>query len=128
MNIGTFCGRIGKDATLNRISSGDPVCNFSVAVDIGSKQTPKTMWVECAIYGKRGEALQQYLIKGKEVTVHGRVTLDSFTARDGTPKSGLKLNVVEISMHGGNQAAQAPAQGAPAAVGGVADMDDDVPF
>lgn len=130
MNLGIFTGRLGKDATLNRISSGDPVCNFSVAVDVGTKQSPQTLWVECAVYGRRAESLQQYLTKGKEVTVSGRVTLETFTARDGTPKSGMKLNVNEIDFHGGRdgqtQQTQRPAAaGAPAPAG---DIDDDIPF
>jgi single-strand DNA-binding protein len=132
MNIAIFTGRLGKDATLNRISSGDPVCNFSVAVDVGTKQNPQTLWVECAVYGKRSESLHQYLTKGKEVTVHGRVTLDTFTSRDGTPKSGMKLNVNEINFHGGRDAqtqqTQQPGAAAAPAAAGMDDMENDIPF
>ena len=127
MNLGIFGGRLGKDAELNRRTTGDPVLNFSLAVDVGTKQEPKTMWIECALWGKRGEALQQYLTKGMKVTVTGRISLDEYTSKqDGSKRTAMRVTVSEIDMHGGrdSQAAQ-PRAAAPA---GAEPEDGDIPF
>lgn len=129
MNLGIFGGRLGKDAELNHLSSGDPVCNFSLANDVGTKQNPKTQWIECALFGKRAEALQQYLKKGTKVTVSGRVTLEQFTARDGGQKFALRLTVSEIDLHGSRDEAAAPvAQKTTVGATPASDLDDDLPF
>lgn len=127
MNLGIFGGRLGKDAELNRRTTGEPVLNFSLAVDIGTRQEPKTMWIECALWGKRGEALQQYLIKGTKVTVTGRVSLDEYTARDGAKRTAMRVTVNEIDLHGGRdgQTQQTQRTAAPA---GAEPEDGDIPF
>lgn len=140
MNLGIFGGRLGKDAELNRLQgSGDAVCNFSIAVDIGTKTNPKTMWIECALFGKRGEALHQYLLKGTKVTVTGRISLDEYTSRtDGTKRTAMRLTLSEIDLHGnpvGPSDRPAPPSSErrerPAAAPARTpddDMDDDIPF
>ena len=125
MNLGIFSGRLGKDSELNRMSTGDSVCNFSIANDIGTRDNPKTQWIECALFGKRADVLHSYLKKGMKVTVSGRVTLDTFQGKDGTPKTTLKLNVSELDLPPKNESqGAAPA----AAAGPMAGMDDDMPF
>lgn len=128
MNHGTFSGRLGRDSELNKMQSGDPVLNFSIAVDIGTKDIPKTMWVECALFGVRAEKLQRWLTKGVKVTVMGRVTLDQYATRDGAQKTALRLTVTEIDMHlpPKGEGQQAPRQAPPAGAG--EDMNDDIPF
>lgn len=141
MNLGIFGGRLGKDAELNKLQgSGDSVCNFSIAVDVGTRTNPKTMWIECALFGKRGEALHQYLIKGTKVTVTGRISLDEYTSRtDGTKRTAMRLTLSEIDLHGSGkaEAGDRPAPSSerrerPAAAGPARtpddDMDDDIPF
>lgn len=132
MNVGIFTGRLGRDSELNKMSNGDPVANFPVAVDVGTKDNPKTMWVDCALFGKRAEALQKYLIKGLKTTVHGRVILDTYASKDGTQKSTMRLTVSEIDLHlapkdraaDGGQEAGSAKQAKP-----VRDeMGDDIPF
>lgn len=97
MNIGIFAGRVGKDAVLRHTQAGKPVLGFSVAVDVyvggGEKET---LWVECAMWGERGQKVADYVTKGASVTVQGRVSLDSY---EGKPK--LKLDVQELTLQGG---------------------------
>lgn len=130
MNLGIFTGRLGRDSELNKMSSGDSVANFSIAVDIGTRDHPKTMWVECALFGQRADKLQQYLTKGLKVTVSGRVTLDQYATRDGAQKTALRLTVSELDMSlppkGDGQAQRAP--GAAPGGSGFDDMKDDIPF
>lgn len=69
----------------------------SVAVDVyvsgGEKET---LWVECAMWGERGQKVAEYVTKGSSVTVQGRVSLGSY---EGNPK--LKLDVQELTLQGG---------------------------
>lgn len=141
MNLAVFGGRLGRDAELNKMSNGDPVANFAVAVDVGTRDNPKTMWVDCALFGVRAEKLLPYLLKGLKVTVTGRVTLAEFQARDGSNKTALRLTCTDIDMHlppreqgsDGGSAYERPAPRRPqpatkARAGDINDMDDDIPF
>jgi len=140
MNLGIFGGRLGRDAELNHMSNGDPVCNFSLAVDIGTKDVPKTMWIECAVFGKRAETLHPYLTKGTKLTVSGRVALDEYTSRtSGEKKTSLRLTCSDIDMHlpprqtDGSSTYERPAARRPepatkARAGDINDMHDDIPF
>jgi single-strand DNA-binding protein len=129
MNLCIFGGRLGRDAELNHVASmGENVCNFTLAVDVGTKQTPKTMWIECALFGKRATVLHPMLKKGVKVTATGRISLDEYTSKqDGQRKAALRLSLNDIDLHlppresntHGDTRAAAPA-------GGI--NDDDLPF
>lgn len=142
MNVGTFGGRIGRDAELRHASNGDSVSNFSLAVDVGTKANQRTLWVDCVLWGKRAEALTPYLLKGGKVTVHGRVDLSEYQKKDGTQGAKLQITVSEVDLHGGSDKpadaapapapARAPSKPAPPKAGwpqqGIDDLADDVPF
>lgn len=96
MNIGIFAGRVGKDAVLRHTQAGKPVLGFSVAVDVYVSGVKETLWVDCAMWGERGQKVAEYVTKGSSVTVQGRVSLDSY---EGNPK--LKLDVQELTLQGG---------------------------
>lgn len=135
MQILTIAGNVGKDAELRRTQGGDPVLNFSLAVDNGkdrdgNKREPS--WFDCAVWGKRAEALQSYIKKGDKLAVSGRPT-----ARAHEGKAYLGINVNEVTFQGGSGGGSAPGQGgsdrgsAPHddgyGAGGRA-MDDEIPF
>ena len=137
MQILTIAGNVGKDAKLNRPGSGDPVLNFSIAVDNGKdrdgKSRPAT-WFDCALWGKRAESLERYITKGTKLTVSGR---PSARAHEGKAYLGITVN--ELTFQGSSQnsgdgdrspsrdsgAGQSQQGGGYSAPGG---MDDDIPF
>lgn len=125
MNLGTFSGRLGRDAEARATPAGERVANFALAVDVGSKANPKTMWVDCSIWGKRADSLSPYLIKGTKITASGRVTIEEYKKTDGTMASKLQLVVNDLDLHSKVEGGSAPA---PAASKSLADMDDDNPF
>lgn len=135
MNLGIFTGNLGRDPEL-RNHNGDNVLGFPIGVQVGTRDKPQTMWIDCAIWGKRATTLQQYLAKGHRVTVSGPVKLEEYQAKDGTPKTRLRLTVDQIDLPPrGDQAAataqqQAPQQRPAPSTGGSGfdDMDDDIPF
>ena len=127
MNNWTISGRIGaKGAVLRSTANGDPVAGFSVAVDQRKGKEKVTMWVDCSLWGKRGEALAQYLTKGTVVSVSGEAGV-----REHDGKAYQTMRVSELTLLGGGSgerqesrpARSESRQGAPVDV-----SDDDIPF
>ena len=113
MNLGTFTGRIGRDAEHRTTPSGKDVVNFSLAVDERRGGEKSTLWVSCGMWGERGRKLAQYLTKGAVVSVAGPVRVESYTSKSGETASKLCCTVNDLSLHGGNRDEQAPAKVAP---------------
>ena len=129
MNAWQFTGNLGKDAETRFTSGGDAVVQFSVGVKSGYGDKATTTWARCAMWGKRGEAVAQYLTKGQLVGISGEVTLREFTDKDGVKRSSLELRVNDLTLLGKRDGEQsqrsAPAQNSG---GAFADMPEDVPF
>ena len=129
MNQITVAGTLGRDAEVRYLNNGDAVCNFSVA-DSQGKEKP-TIWWNCTLYGKRAEALSQYLSKGQQVTVVGHITEREFTDKNGNHRKAMDVRVNELALQGSRQQHDAPAerpQPAPQAAQQELAQDDDVPF
>lgn len=107
MNKITATGRVVADAELRANASGDSVCSFRVASDVGFGDRRTTNWFTCTIWGRRGESLVGYLKKGTPVTVFGTLTLREWTNRDGVKQLSPDIRIDEITMHG--RAESAPA-------------------
>ena len=117
----TIAGRIGKDAETRNTPGGDSVTSFSVAVDQRNGRDKSTNWWRVSIWGKRGEALAQYLRKGDNVTVCGEFSVSEYEG-----KTQLNVRANEVALQGGKGEAaprQETRQQAP-----IDDLDDDVPF
>lgn len=103
MNSITFDGRVVADAELRYTPSGEPVLSVRVASDIGFGDKKTTNWFACQVWGKRGEALQQYLTKGQQVTVYGQLTLREWTDKENVKRLSPDVRVNEISLQGGKR-------------------------
>ena len=85
MNIGNFAGNVGnvRFGTVNSQSGPISVLNFSIGVtrrEKGPDGKNLTLWVDCALWGKRAEALQQYVNKGSKVAVCGELGVETYQA------------------------------------------------
>jgi single-strand DNA-binding protein len=131
MNFITIAGGLGRDAELKYLNNGDPICNFSVADSQGRDKG--TIWWNCTLFGKRGEALAQYLTKGQSVTVVGSVTEREWQDKEGNKRKSMDVRVSEIALQGGRKESEpqeerrAAPKPAPAPQG-FDDMDDQIPF
>ena len=76
----TITGRVGKYIESRRFPSNKTVLNFSVAV----KDFKETIWFDVQAWNDLGDDYRELIIKGREVTVTGRLTLNSYTAKDGS--------------------------------------------
>jgi single-strand DNA-binding protein len=108
MNNCTFAGNIGGDPRINSVSTANgpiSVLNFSLAVDKRKKDdqgNKQTLWIDCALWGKRADALQQYLVKGQKISVSGSVDVDSYE-KNGQVNPKLTLSVSDVTLQGGQQ-------------------------
>jgi single-strand DNA-binding protein len=100
MNNWNFTGNIGRDAETRFTPAGDEVTGFSVAVKAGYGDKATTTWVNCNIWGKRGETLAQYLVKGALVGVSGECSLREYQDRDGQKKASLDVRVNDVTLLG----------------------------
>ena len=125
MNTCTFVGRLPRDAELKDVGD-NKVSNFSIASDVGFGDRKKTMWIECGMWGKRGEALNDRLKKGQQVILVGELSTREYE-KDGQTKTSLSLNVQSL----GFGSAPKDAEGQPATNSTTItdnDLDDEIPF
>ena len=101
MNSITVAGSLGRDAELKYLANGDAVLNFSVADSLG-KDKP-TIWWNCQLFGKRADALAQYLVKGQAVTVSGAVSEREWTDKDGQARKTMNVRVNDVALQGGRR-------------------------
>lgn len=119
-----LAGNIGKDAVVRRTQNGDAVAGFSVAVNDRKKNTT---WFSVSLWGKRGEALAQYLTKGTQVAVNG-----DLSTREHDGKTYLEVNANDVTLMGGGKRDDSGSQGGSSSYSGggaPADLDgDSIPF
>jgi len=122
----TIAGRLTKDAE-TRDTDSDRVTSFSVAVDDRVGKEKGTLFFNASMWGKRGEAVAQYLTKGSSVTVSGDLGTRTY---DG--KTYLTIRVADVTLQGGkpgaasNDGFSGPAGKADPAA--TYDLNDDIPF
>jgi len=108
MNNITIAGNVGRDGELRQV--GDyTVLSFAVASTRKVKGEKKTTWFDCSLWGKRGQGLAPYILKGTSVVVVGEASLDVYTKQDGTQSAKIVVNANDVTLMGGQQQ-QAPQQ------------------
>jgi single-strand DNA-binding protein len=128
----SFVGRLGSDAELKHV--GDyTVLELNVANNTGFGDKKITNWFRCTVWGNRGEKLQSYLTKGKQVFVTGELSLRKYNANDGAERTSAEVKVDQLDFisggegggGGGSSDFNPPAQSqAPASP----ETDEDLPF
>lgn len=79
MNKVTIFGRVGRDPETRQFESGDKVVNFSLAVSerwkdkTTGERKEKTEWMNCAVFGPPAGVIEQYVKKGDQLLVEGKL-------------------------------------------------------
>ena len=105
MSINRVCisRNLTRDPELRSTAGGTSVMGFGVAVNERRKNAQTGEWedypnfVDCTLFGKRAEALEQYLSKGTKVAVEGRLRYSSWE-KDGQRRSKLGVIVEEVEL------------------------------
>jgi len=114
INHVVLVGRLTRDAELKYTTSGQAVCKFSIAVNRarknGEQWEDEANFFDIVLWGKRGEALNQHLLKGKSVGVEGELRQDRWQ-QDGQNRSRVEIVASNIQFLGGNPGGQASGSG-----------------
>ncbi len=101
----TIVGYLGKDPEIRYMPDGTAVCNFSVATtekrkDRSGEMQESTIWFRINVWGKQADAANQYLTKGRQVYVEGRLSQQEFTDRDGNKRTSLEVRATDVQFLG----------------------------
>jgi single-strand DNA-binding protein len=127
LNQCQFIGRLGKDPELRFLPDGNPVVNFSIACGWKTKNKEGVEWVSVVIFGKLAEICGQYLKKGNQVFVQGKMRTEKYT-KDGIDRYSVKIVADRMQMLGSRaDKPDAPAV-RPTEPDDFGQLDDDIPF
>ena len=127
-------GRLGRDPELRETSGGTTVCRLAVATSRrytkdGQKQEA-TEWHDISLFGKTAEIAGQYLKKGSEVYVEGRLHTRKYTGKDGVERYATEIQGDQMQLGarptGEQQSPAALSQQTPASKNNR--PEDDIPF
>ncbi len=132
-------GNLGRDPEMRYMPDGTAVTSFSVATSRGwtdratGEPKQETTWFRVSVWGRQAESAHQYLRKGRQVLVEGRLQVDPntggprlFTRQDGTVGASFEITAETVRFIGGREeggyARDEFESGAPA------QEEDDIPF
>jgi single-strand DNA-binding protein len=140
-------GNLGRDAELRYTPGGAPVATLNLATtevwnDKAGQKQEKTEWHRVVLWGKSAETLSEYLVKGKQIYVEGRLQTRQWDDKDGNKRYTTEIRgdrIVLLGGGGGGMAARAQTRTPVAAAAGGDHMepmgepinelsDDDIPF
>lgn len=98
-------GNLTKDPELRTIPSGQTVASFSLAVNrswknAAGEQQEAVDYIDCNAWGKAGEIISQYMVKGRALLVSGRLQQRSWE-QDGQKRSKVEVVVEDFNFVGG---------------------------
>ena len=151
MSVNKWIGlaRLGTEPELKYTPSGAAVCNFSVATSEkwtdkqSGQQNEKTTWHRIVVWGKLAELCNQYLAKGRQVYIEGKIDNRSWDDQDGNKRYTTEINASTVQFIGGqnnsdsnydsgyNQSGQQQSNNqnaGPSNPGGGGYAGDDIPF
>lgn len=139
-------GNLGRDAELRFTAGGAAVSTLNLATtevwnDKQGQRQEKTEWHRIVLWGKQAESLQEYLVKGKQIYVEGRLQTRQWDDKDGNKRYTTEIKADRITLLGGGGGGGGARSGATdrsssAGYGGGAPeeppmepiTDDDIPF
>ena len=145
-------GNLGKDPEVRYLPSGDAVANISIATtetwkDKAGEKQEKTEWHRVSMFSKLAEIAGEYLKKGSQVYIEGRLETRKWTDKEGHERYTTEIRADRMQMLGSRtggsermtppdddappRSSAAPAKkaaGAAAKGGGFDDIEDDIPF
>jgi single-strand DNA-binding protein len=150
VNKAILVGRLGKDPETRYMTSGEAVTNATLATsenwkDKSGEKQERTEWHSLVFYRRLAEIAGEYLRKGSQVYIEGRIQTRKWQDKEGRDRYTTEIVVNEMKMLGGRATggsfevienkpapaarSEAPAKVAPAAAkGGFDNFDDDIPF
>jgi len=98
-------GNIGQTPEIRTFDNGNKVANFTMATNEqftntkGEKIT-NTQWHNLVAWGKTAEIVENYIKKGTEIAIDGKIQYETYDDKDGNKRYTTKIQVNEILMLG----------------------------
>lgn len=84
-------GNVGRDPEMRSDAEGNQFATFSMAISVGTKQNPKTDWVDISCNGKLADTVCNYVRKGSKLLIEGFPTVGAYISRDNKPVGTLRI-------------------------------------
>jgi single-strand DNA-binding protein len=140
INKAILVGNLGRDPEVRYTTSGMAVANFSIATSErwkdknSGEMQERTEWHRIVAWGRLGEICGEYLSKGRQVYIEGRIQTRDWEDRDGNKRYTTEIVASEMKMLGskeGNSGYKAPGSSELPEYDGPPlpeEQDDDIPF
>ena len=132
INRVTIMGNLTRDGELRKKDGASSVLSFGLAINEKKRDGKTGEWVdapvfvECAVFGARAEALAPYLTKGKKVSVDGRLRYHTWM-KDEEKRHALSVAVTDLEFADSKGSGKGT-QAAPESDAGAELYDEDIPF
>lgn len=102
MNLVVLVGRLAQDPTLRTTQNGTSMCTFSIAVDRRYKNPnqPDVDFIDTIAWGKTAEVISQYLTKGRQIAIQGRIQNSQYQAQDGSKRTRTQVVIESFDFIG----------------------------
>lgn len=96
VNVWLGCGRLTKDAEESVTKKGTSMSKFRLAVN--DRRNDETLFLNVLCFGKMAESLNQHLLKGRLISVQGKIKVDEYEDKNGNPRNSVCVMADEISL------------------------------
>ena len=105
MNKIIVIGNLGRDPEMRYTPNGQSVTSFSVAssrryTTAAGEQREETEWFNVSAWGRLADTCNQYLTKGQQVYVEGRLRSRTYQGNDGQTRVSLDINLTDMQLLG----------------------------
>ncbi len=105
MNKIIVIGNLGRDPEMRYLASGQSVTSFSIASNrryttASGEQRDETEWFNVSAFGRLGETCNQYLTKGQQIYVEGRLSSRTYQGNDGQTRFSNDITLTDMQMLG----------------------------
>lgn len=139
VNKAILIGRLGKDPELRYTPSGKAVASFTVATNErwtgqDGQKNESTTWHNIVAWGKQAEVIKEYMTKGRQIYIEGRIDNRSYDDKDGNKRYVSEVVLQNFQFLGdrgasdGSAPAEVPADKPADKPASSGESDDDLPF
>ena len=101
----TIVGRLGRDPELRYTPQGTALCKMSIATTerrkgVSGDLEEHTTWFRVTAWGRQAELANEYLAKGRQVYVEGRLRLEEYADREGQKRFSAEVSATDIQFLG----------------------------
>jgi single-strand DNA-binding protein len=126
LNRAEFIGRLVRDPELRHAATGTAMCSFTLACGWKTKEKEGTEFVRVVAYNKLAEIIAQYMLKGSQMFVSGRMSTREYE-KDGIKRYSTEVIADQMQMLGHAKGAENKQEKQPVAAQ-LPDIQDDIPF